>query len=144
MHPDENIDDKIICHRCDNPACVNPEHLFSGTNQDNVDDKVNKDRQLKGSGVGTSKLTEENIVKMINLTLSGNFNSCYDIAKHYNITYETIVRIVNQKRWKHITKDFDMVKVKSILYIKGSKHLNSVFNEDQVREIRTRLKSGET
>jgi hypothetical protein len=36
--------DQIICHRCDNPTCVNPEHLFSGTTQDNVDDKMNKGR----------------------------------------------------------------------------------------------------
>lgn len=115
MHPDENIDDKIICHRCDNPACVNPEHLFSGTNQDNVDDKVNKDRQQRGSGVNFSKLTEENVDEIINNTLSGYFTSYYDIAEHYNVTPNNIRYIINQQTWSHITKDRDMIKVKSLL-----------------------------
>ena len=44
--------DDIICHRCDNPACINPKHLFKGTHNDNVQDKVNKGRQAKGNTHG--------------------------------------------------------------------------------------------
>lgn len=137
-HPDENIDNLFICHRCDNPACVNPEHLFSGTSQDNEDDKVNKDRQAKGSKNGNSKLTDVNIIEFINLTLSGDFTSCYDIAEHYNVSYEAIIRIINQKMWTHVTKDYDMIKIKSLL-----DNSNKILNDDQIREIRLRSKNGE-
>lgn len=115
-HPDEDITNLSICHRCDNPSCVNPEHLFSGTDQENMTDKVNKGRQARGSKIVNSKLIECNIIE-----------------------------IINQKTWIHITKDFNMVKVKSLLdNNKGSKHPNSVFNDDQVRDIRLRRINGES
>jgi len=73
-----------------------------------------KDRQAKGSDVGGSKLTEENIDEIINNTLSGYFTSYKAIAEHYNVSENNIRYIVNQETWTHITKDRDMVKVKSL------------------------------
>jgi hypothetical protein len=61
---DEEVPDgMMVLHRCDNRRCVNPSHLFLGSNQDNVDDMVKKDRQARGEKNGRSKLT---------------FNSCLD------------------------------------------------------------------
>jgi hypothetical protein len=143
-YPDEDIDNKQICHRCDNPACVNPEHLFSGTQQDNITDKVIKGRQAKGSENGNSKLIESDIIEIINLILSGHFTSGTVIAKQYKVSRRVIENIINQKLWKHVTKDYDMAKVKSLLDMRaGSKHFKSVLNDDQVRDIQTRLKNGE-
>lgn len=91
-----------VCHRCDNPSCINPEHLFSGTRQDNVDDREAKGRNRpnKGSKVGTSKLKEVDIPVIINMKMNGN--SSRDIAKKYNVDHSTILNIVNRSSWKHV------------------------------------------
>jgi hypothetical protein len=48
-----------MCHKCDNPLCINPEHLFVGTRKDNVDDCINKGRNVRGEKCNFAKLTEE-------------------------------------------------------------------------------------
>lgn len=53
--------DQCVCHKCDNPSCVNPEHLFLGTFADNAADRDRKGRQAKGSRIGLAKLTEESV-----------------------------------------------------------------------------------
>src|SRR5688572_7229928 len=55
---------KIVMHLCDNPPCVNPEHLRVGTQLENRRDAVNKDRQAKGVDVGTSKLKPEQVLEI--------------------------------------------------------------------------------
>jgi len=86
-----------VCHKCDNRACVNPDHLFLGTNKDNVDDKVSKGRQASGPKAGKSKLTEDDVRRIRNL--SGTARS---IAKQFNVFEGTIGRILKRKTWRHI------------------------------------------
>lgn len=53
LYYNDNItSNDIICHSCDNPSCINPKHLFKGTHNDNVQDKVSKHRQAKGINNG--------------------------------------------------------------------------------------------
>ena len=90
-------DDLVVRHTCDNKACVNPDHLILGTHQDNSTDMVSRDRQAKGSLVGTAKLTEA-IVVMIR-SLSG---SSQQLAKFFDCSKTTIKDIRNNKIWKHV------------------------------------------
>ena len=52
IHNIRLVPEQIICHTCDTPACINPRHLFLGTHEDNVADKVSKNRQAKGKTNG--------------------------------------------------------------------------------------------
>lgn len=86
-----------VCHTCDNPSCVNPDHLFVGTPQDNDDDKVRKGRQTKGEEHPISKLTEEDVLKI--RTMKGSHS---EIARKFKVSRRLIGMIKNKTIWKHL------------------------------------------
>lgn len=97
-----------VLHKCDNPSCVNPNHLFLGTPKDNMDDKMKKGREVKGENHGGSKLTEENVKEIRNLYTKGrpgqvNEFSLRKLAKRYGVNSHTIFNIVNNNTWKDIS-----------------------------------------
>lgn len=92
---------KIICHKCDNPSCVSPEHLFLGINQDNVNDQVNKKRHVFGERNAGHKLTEEQVLQIRDLYKTMKY-SMYRLAKMFGVTRPQIGHIINRIHWKHI------------------------------------------
>jgi HNH endonuclease len=90
---------KVVCHLCDNKACVNPKHLWIGTPDDNSKDMVRKNRQAKGSKAGNSKLTEDTVLDIRDCF--GNLSSRATAAL-YNISKTNVLDIWNRKIWKHI------------------------------------------
>lgn len=87
----------VVRHTCDNRSCVNPKHLILGTAKQNSQDMVERNRQAKGSKVGTSVLTEE-IVLMIK-SMSG---SSRKVATLFGCSATTIKDIRKNKIWKHV------------------------------------------
>lgn len=86
-----------VLHKCDNPPCVNPAHLFLGTNQDNVDDRHQKGRTRAGDNHRSTKFSSEIISQIKNL--KGIKKQC-DIAKDFGISRPHINNIFSGKRRK--------------------------------------------
>lgn len=95
--------DMLICHKCDNPSCVNINHLFLGTAQDNIIDMHNKGRfdNRKGDRHPLAKLTDKNIIDIRSSWLNKLYNQ-RQLARMYSVTFQTISDIVNRKSWVHI------------------------------------------
>lgn len=87
----------VICHRCDNPLCVNPRHLFSGTQKMNVEDAVQKRRHVHGQRASSAKLKNEDIPKIRERLKS----EAHDvIAADYGVSRAAISMISSGKTWK--------------------------------------------
>lgn len=91
----------FVCHTCDNPGCVNPDHLYLGTHQDNVDDKLDRDRQPRGEEIKLAKLTEKDILKIRALWKEG-FMSQESIAREFGVCQTTISRVILRQTWTHV------------------------------------------
>lgn len=93
--------DLHVLHKCDNPACVNPAHLFLGTHSDNMADMVSKGRKKgKRGGSNTSaKLTRVQVLEIRARYPQGG-TSYRKLAKEYGVTNGAIENVVNRKTWK--------------------------------------------
>jgi len=90
-----------VCHKCDNPRCCNPAHLFIGTVQDNINDKVTKGRQSRGIKHTNSKLAPTQVVQIRALYKDGG-GSMAELARQFNITKGAIQHIIERRNWRHI------------------------------------------
>lgn len=104
-----------VLHHCDNPNCVNPKHLFLGTNSDNIADKVSKGRQARNEGWSKGKLSPK-IQGSLNpsakldeikvLSIRGEHNNggvtIQSLATKYDVSKKLILNIVHKKSWRHI------------------------------------------
>ena len=94
---------KIICHKCDNPICVNPNHLFLGTISDNVQDAIKKGlwNPARGEQNAASKLTTKIVKKIRNLYSTGRYTQ-KELAKRFHLSRGGAYPIIRNIHWKHI------------------------------------------
>lgn len=94
-----------VCHTCDTPACVNPDHLWLGTRRQNSQDMCKKGRcrsgGTNGSRHGRSKLTEESARQIVQLANSGAKHR--DLAERFGVTKSTVTSVVAGETWGHAT-----------------------------------------
>jgi len=93
------IGDRHVLHKCDNPQCVNPEHLFLGTHQDNMRDMALKKRTMFGSKHKDAKLKPEQVLEIRKLYAEGG-HTTRSLGAEYGVDSKHIHNIVTGKKWK--------------------------------------------
>jgi hypothetical protein len=97
----------VVCHHCDNPSCINPNHLFLGTQKDNVHDAIEKKRYTHFSSKGEkhfkTKLRNKDVRWIKSNYIQGSLTyGARPLARKFDVHPRTIHRIVNEKTWTHI------------------------------------------
>lgn len=119
----------LVCHKCDTPQCVNPDHLFLGTQLDNM-----RDMSIKGRGAKFKdgvKIKEETVLKIME-----RIKECVpfkDIAREFFVSASLVAKINNGKNWTRVTKGKVM-----------RRYGQAVLKMGQVEQIRELIKSGST
>lgn len=104
------IGDLLVCHKCDNKICVNPDHLFLGTHADNSADMASKGRQARqvrtkaiaASIKKTAKLNDDSVLVIFARRSAGVHDK--DIANELGVSLSTIRHVVYGHSWKHVTR----------------------------------------
>lgn len=94
-----------VCHRCDNPPCVRPDHLFLGTNEDNMADMRLKHRAAtppvhRGQDNPNARLNQHSVRAIRRAVARGE--SMYSVAKRYPVSKQTIISVVKRRTWAHV------------------------------------------
>jgi len=92
-------DGLFVLHKCDVRLCCNPEHLFVGTQKENLDDMTRKGRRAKGEGGGTSKLKTHEVLEIRSMAGTKTQTA---IAGIFGVSRRLIGLIINRKRWAHL------------------------------------------
>lgn len=88
----------FVCHRCDNPPCVNPAHLFLGTNRDNMLDCAAKGRMARGEKGSGAKLSRDQVEVIRQKYASGSITQ-KQLAREYSTVPSNIHKIVKLRSW---------------------------------------------
>lgn len=93
---------EVVRHACDNPPCCNPEHLIAGTQHDNVQDMIDRDRMATGERAGNSRLTEAQAREIVEAVASGAKQ--VDMARKFGMSKQAINAIIKGRSWKMLAE----------------------------------------
>jgi hypothetical protein len=165
LHYGVDPGDRLVCHTCDNPRCVNPKHLFLGDHRANNLDCKNKGRHRyvlpgtpppvfygddhymrrrpelirKGEDIGTSKLTEAQVSEIYRRRMSGE--AVRSIARAFDMDRATIGDICTGERWAHLLGVNGNPTKDQLLALPAARQ-PTLLNEDIVRAIRSDFAAG--
>jgi hypothetical protein len=97
LHHGPIVNGQFVLHRCDTPCCVNPDHLFSGTQAVNAADKIAKGRDPRGEKNGQAKLTEDDVK-----AIRKDARTLAAIACDYGISETCVSEVKRRVWWKHV------------------------------------------
>jgi hypothetical protein len=130
---------KYVLHSCDNPPCVNPDHLWVGTQSDNMKDMHDKGRhpspgQPPGEEHAMAKLTDSAVRDIHRRVREGEWQA--QVAEDYGVCVETVEFIVRGRTWRHLG-------LRPLPRRRGSDKPGAKLTEEQVVEMRRRAARGE-
>lgn len=106
LHKGQIPEDKVVMHKCNNPLCVNPDHLESGTRKENQQYMVHCGRLVlpdnKGEKASRSKLTEDAAKEIIDAFATKKKGTGTVLAKKFNVSKSTVYQIWGGSNWKHL------------------------------------------
>lgn len=89
----------FVCHRCDNPKCVRPDHLFLGSATENMTDKMQKGREARGERAGCVKLTEAQVAQILSSPKTAR-----EVGAEFGVGKSTVNKIRSGVNWKHVPR----------------------------------------
>ena len=132
--------DLCVCHKCDNPVCCNPAHLFLGTTQENTRDMVEKGRykDQKGTANGNAILTPQAVIQIRKLSAQGVKQK--ELAGMFGVNQSAISGIILHRTWTHLSSAKEIAKVAQLREQQSLKagecSGGSILNTDSVLKIR--------
>lgn len=139
LHKGPISDGLLVCHTCDVRCCVNPDHLFLGTQSENLRDMVRKgrDNPRRGERNGQARLTEEAIA-----AIRADLRPLADIGRAYGIDKQRVHKIKHGKHWRHSWAGIsaceqDRQKRGQSIRARGERHHKAKLNTEQIIEIRS-------
>lgn len=93
-----------VCHKCDNPPCIRPDHLFLGTPKDNMDDRTKKGRGFipTGSLCGASVFTDDDVIKLRAAYSSGEYKNVHDMSRTLGYNHQTLRDMLKGKTYSNV------------------------------------------
>lgn len=101
LYKGEDPGDLFVCHTCDVPLCVNPQHLFADTGKGNSEDMVRKGRSCRGEKNPSAKLTEDDVRHLRSIPKRDKVKRLL-FAKQHGISPKSLSQIINRRKWKHV------------------------------------------
>lgn len=132
-----------VCHSCDNPACINPDHLFVGTHKQNMHDMITKGRDkhppMPGRLNPNSRLTELQVISLLKDYVAGIPRK--DLCRRYGLRESSLSSYTDGKAWMHLHGKHGCPALDDLAAAKRRKP-SATITADIARDIRTRLAAG--
>jgi len=123
--------DLDVLHKCDNRLCINPDHLYLGTHQQNMLDRNTRGRKVYGENSGMAKITDELAMKIL---ASPKMHKI--IAIELGVSKGIVSAIKSGRAWKHLHSKQDNIKTPDLNRVRGEEKSNSILTRENVEHIR--------
>lgn len=138
--------EQCVCHHCDNPSCVNPQHLFLGTATENNEDRDKKGRQCRGvyHARQAAKLSEAQVIEIRRKASSGEYTTT-QLAADYGVSRPAVSLLVRGVYWPHLPGSIpNYYETIGRKHLEGNTNARRKLTESDVVKVRSMRSEGKT